>query len=209
MMRDSRVRIAAETRNRQSRPRTALIRRLPDLVVSLCVLFTSTSAGAQGSVGLENSRLRLSFDRKTGTLVAIENKLAAETCQIRGDECGFEAVEFRTAFADLKLVSLGRQGEVVNARYQAGPMAVEASYTLRGAFGDRGWIFLFNPSKNALTGEFALTEERIGLRATGTFQVSQEYPLADRKIIAESGKMIRWELPPTTAVVLRIQPVTQ
>jgi len=130
--RDARVRIAAETRSRQSLPRKALSRHLPDLVVLLCVLVASTDAGAQGRVGIENSRLRLSFDRKTGTLVAIENKLAAETYQICGDECGFDALEGRTAFADLKLVSLGRQGEVVSACYKAGQMAIEASYTLRG-----------------------------------------------------------------------------
>jgi hypothetical protein len=72
--------------------------------------------------------------------------------------------------------------------------------------GDRGLIFLFNPSQSALVGEFDLTEDSIGLRATGNFQVSQEYPTVDRKITSASGHTVRWEVPPTTAVVLRVLP---
>ena len=75
--------------------------------------------------------------------------------------------------------------------------------------GNRGLIFLFNPSKNALMGEFALTEESIGLKATGNFQVSQEYPVVDRKITSASGRTIRWDVPPMTAVVLRLRSVPQ
>ena len=40
--------------------------------------------------------------------------------------------------------------------------------------GDRGLIFLFNPSKTALTGEFDLTDESIGLKAAGNFQILKQ-----------------------------------
>ena len=75
--------------------------------------------------------------------------------------------------------------------------------------GDHGLIFLFNPSKKALTGEFDLTDESIGLKAAGNFQIDQEYPAANRKITSAAGQTVRWEIPPTTAVVLRIQPAAQ
>ena len=75
--------------------------------------------------------------------------------------------------------------------------------------GDRGLIFLFNPSEKALTGEFDLTDESIGLKAAGNFQIDQEYPAANRKITSAAGQTVRWEIPPTTAVVLRIQPAAQ
>lgn len=87
---------------------------------------------AQEPLRLENGTIGLSFDRMTGALVAIENKLACETYQVRGDECAVEAVEFRTAFADLKLAKLDRQGDVVKAQYDGGEIAVEATYTLHG-----------------------------------------------------------------------------
>jgi hypothetical protein len=75
--------------------------------------------------------------------------------------------------------------------------------------GDHGLIFLFNPSNKALTGEFGLTDESIGLKAAGNFQIEQEYPPANRKITSAAGQTVRWEIPPTTAVVLRIQPAGQ
>ena len=75
--------------------------------------------------------------------------------------------------------------------------------------GDHGLIFLFNPSTKALTGEFDLTDESIGLKSAGNFRIDQEYPAADRKITSAAGETVRWEIPPTTAVVLRIQPAAQ
>jgi hypothetical protein len=74
--------------------------------------------------------------------------------------------------------------------------------------GDRGLIFLFNPSQNELAGEFALTDESIGLTATGNFEIKQEYPEVDRKITSASGQTVHWTIPPTTAIVLRVQPTT-
>ena len=88
--------------------------------------------GAQEPLRLENGQIGLRFNRKTGTLTAIENKLVGETYQIRGEEFGIEASEFKVAQGDLKLVSLDRQGEAVKARYEGKGMTVEAVYTLHG-----------------------------------------------------------------------------
>jgi len=72
--------------------------------------------------------------------------------------------------------------------------------------GDRGLVFLFNPSKAPLQKEFALAEESIGLKGKGNFQVVQEYPQSDRSTQAAFGKTIRWELPGQTAAILRVEP---
>ena len=96
------------------------------------IVLASVCAWAQEPLHLENSRMRLGFDRKRGTLMAIENKLAAETYEIRSDEWEVEAVEFHAKCPDLKLASLSCQGEVVKARYESDRITVEATYTLRG-----------------------------------------------------------------------------
>ena len=59
----------------------------------------SQSAAAAGlntgqAVVLDNDQLGLVFDRQTGTLSAIKNKLADETYDVQGDEFEVEAVEF-------------------------------------------------------------------------------------------------------------------
>ena len=71
--------------------------------------------------------------------------------------------------------------------------------------GDRGLIFLFNSGNTPLSGEFALTEEGIGLNGPGDFQIAQEHPPSDRSVKAAFGETVRWEVPAETAVVLRIQ----
>jgi hypothetical protein len=101
-------------------------------LVCWCVVSVSVYAHSQGALRLENGRIGLSFDRESGTLAAIENKLTGENYEVRGEQWGIAAVEFRAAPADLKLASLERQGEVVTARYQGGGMSVEAAYALRG-----------------------------------------------------------------------------
>jgi hypothetical protein len=72
--------------------------------------------------------------------------------------------------------------------------------------GNRGLVFLFNSGQTKLSGQFALTEDRVGLKGKGNFQVSQEYPAFDRKIVSASGETVRWEVPAESAIVLRIQP---
>ena len=73
--------------------------------------------------------------------------------------------------------------------------------------GDHGLICLFNSSATQLTGEFALTEACIGLKATGNLRISQEYPASDRSIVSAPGQTVRWEVPPTTVIIIRIQPL--
>ena len=62
-------------------------------LVFLGILLAVGGVGAQEPLRLENSQIGLTFDRKTGTLTAIENKLVGETYQIHGEECGIEASE--------------------------------------------------------------------------------------------------------------------
>ena len=75
--------------------------------------------------------------------------------------------------------------------------------------GDRGLVFLFNPNKNSLLGEFRLTEESTGLKGKGTFQVAQYYPESDHSAKVPYGETVRWNVPGETAVVLKVQPVGQ
>jgi hypothetical protein len=71
--------------------------------------------------------------------------------------------------------------------------------------GNRGLVFLFNPNDRPLSGEFALTEPSIGLVGNGPFQITQEYPASDRTLNMPGGQTIRWQVPPQSAVVLRVQ----
>jgi hypothetical protein len=75
--------------------------------------------------------------------------------------------------------------------------------------GDRGLVFLFNPDKTALYGEFTLTSESIGLKSRGEFSITQEHPAPGRTQTARSGETVRWKVPAQTAVVLRIQPAVR
>jgi hypothetical protein len=98
----------------------------------VCLAFwTSVSAHAQETLTLENGRLGLKFDRSTGSLIAIENKVAGETYQVRNDLFEVEACEFHVVQADAKLTSLRQEPGAVKARYEAGPVAVEVAYALR------------------------------------------------------------------------------
>jgi hypothetical protein len=72
--------------------------------------------------------------------------------------------------------------------------------------GDQGLILLFNSGKAPLEGQFALTEESIGLAKKGTFLVTQEYPASDRQVRAAYGGKVPWPVPGETAAVLRLQP---
>ncbi|MFH1268390.1 MAG: hypothetical protein ABIK89_21935, partial [Planctomycetota bacterium] len=72
--------------------------------------------------------------------------------------------------------------------------------------GDRGFIFLFNPNKELLSGEFALSEKSIGLVRKGAFHLAQLHPPSDRSVVAQDGQTVRWEVPGETAVVLSLNP---
>src|SRR5210317_1395126 len=99
------------------------------LTACLCLLQPSPTRAEEALV-LENDRLALRFDRKTGTLTALENKLTEETYKISGDEFAVEAVEFRLDRANAGLTSLELQGETVKAQYQGGGMTIDVTYTL-------------------------------------------------------------------------------
>jgi hypothetical protein len=96
------------------------------------VFCCSSCVRVQDSIRLENGRIRLCFDRKTGTLTAIENKLTAEIYNIQGDECNIEAVEFHTAFTNLTLMSLARRSDTVTAHYKGKGLTIETTYILHG-----------------------------------------------------------------------------
>jgi hypothetical protein len=86
------------------------------------------------SAVLQSDQVSLLFDRPTGTLRAIENKLTGETYRVEGDEFGIEAVGFRVGFAEAKLVGLAVEGSLLTADYRAGSFTIQVRYVLRGHF---------------------------------------------------------------------------
>ena len=98
------------------------------IVLTACFsLLQPSPTRAEEALVLENDRLALRFDRKTGTLTALENKLTEETYKISGDEFAVEAVEFRLDRANAGLTSLELQGETVKAQYQGGGMTIDVT----------------------------------------------------------------------------------
>ena len=83
---------------------------------------------------LQSDQMRLVFDRVTGTLSAIENKLADETYRVEGDEFEIETVGFRVGFAESKLVGFAVEGSLLRADYRAADFTIQVRYTLRGHF---------------------------------------------------------------------------
>jgi len=67
-------------------------------------------------------------------------------------------------------------------------------------------VFLFNSGKSNLSGEFDLTEDGIGLKGEGNFQVLQEYPESDQDAVSAFGQTVRWDVPAESAIILRVQP---
>ena len=97
------------------------------------------AARAQETLTLENGCLGLTFDRKTGTLSAVHNKLAGETYPVQGDAFEVEAVEFRVGSAGARLASLERQGDALLARYEADILPSPASGRGAGGEGESPW----------------------------------------------------------------------
>ncbi len=71
---------------------------------------------------------------------------------------------------------------------------------------DRGLVFLFNSGDAPRPGEFALTEESIGLRGRGAYQITQEYPEPAQTRSAQYGDAVQWDVPLQSALVLRVEP---
>ena len=107
------------------------------MIVSLGVLLMSVQAEPQETLRLENDRIGLSFARKTGALVAVENKLATETYQVQGDEFEVEAVQFRVGLADARLVGLAVEGDTLRADYRSNDLVIRVLYTLRDHFAEK------------------------------------------------------------------------
>ena len=83
---------------------------------------------------LQSDRLGLVFDRKAGTIKAIQNKLTAETYLVEGDEFDVEALQFRVGLADTKLVDLAVERNTLKAVYDSSDLTIEVLYTLRDHF---------------------------------------------------------------------------
>jgi len=75
--------------------------------------------------------------------------------------------------------------------------------------GDAGLVFLFNSSETALTGEFALTQECIGLSGAGEFSIAQEHPASVHTEKVRAGSTVRWEVPAQSAMVLKIEKISE
>ncbi|MDD5521780.1 MAG: hypothetical protein PHI84_13265 [Kiritimatiellae bacterium] len=105
------------------------------VICCLAMLFTILPWGCAqirttGALFLENERLALRFDRNTGTLTAIQNKLTGENYSVSGDEFAVEVVDFRHDFAEAKVVSLKHRSRTLEACYRSGDMTIEVTYTL-------------------------------------------------------------------------------
>jgi len=74
---------------------------------------------------------------------------------------------------------------------------------------DSGLVFLFNPNPEKIAGHFRLNKESIGLTNGHDFQISQSYPVSDTKREFSFGQEVSWEVPASTAVVLKITPLNK
>lgn len=72
--------------------------------------------------------------------------------------------------------------------------------------GDRGLIFLFNGGATPAVAEFALTPGETGFSGTRPVSILQEFPAACDARLCRPGATVRWDVPPQTAVVLRLVP---
>jgi len=72
--------------------------------------------------------------------------------------------------------------------------------------GDRGLIFLFNPSDEEKVAEFALTLQSTGFNGTGPVEITQEHPVSDGRETFGPGDAVCRPVPAETAVALRVTP---
>jgi hypothetical protein len=80
---------------------------------------------------LENEAVRLDFDRDSGSLAGIQNKLSGESLRVHGDDFGLVAAEFNLSQRNMRLVSLRKRSpEVVEAAYSGEGRQVVATYRL-------------------------------------------------------------------------------
>ena len=101
--------------------------------IQTCALSAGPAATSSGpTVGpvLENGSVALFFDRDSGSLVALRNKIAGETYSIRDDRFCITAEEFQIDQLAAKLVSVELQAGSWKAKYEAGPLRAEVVYML-------------------------------------------------------------------------------
>jgi hypothetical protein len=135
---------------------------------------------------LENESLRLVFDRDTGSLTGIENKLADESLRVRGDDFAVEAEEFRLSPQNMRLESLRNSSpDVVEATYSAGGRQVAATYKLgqKNDFAEKK-LAITSPSAFRLKN---LVVSKVGFSATGLKMVKYPY-LKNVTYFGRSGK---------------------
>jgi len=106
-------------------------------MVTAVALLAFGQAPAADPLRLENGTLALRFDAASGTLTAVENRLAGEAYHVSGDEFAVEAVEFRTGWADAKLVEFKAEGDVRTASYQTKELTIRVQWTLRRHFAEK------------------------------------------------------------------------
>ena len=103
----------------------------------LCLLCLASGISVQAqepdALMLENGSIGLSFDRATGCLVAVRNKLTGEMYQVRGDEFAVTAVEFSLEFSEFNPVSVDLTDDRLAVRYESPAMTAEVQWTLGGA----------------------------------------------------------------------------
>ncbi len=94
----------------------------------------AATISSRETLTLENSRLRLTFDRTTGTLAAIRNKLAEETYGVEGDGFAVDADEFHIESNACRLIRFDRGDRTVHAVHAGGGLTAEVAYTLGAHF---------------------------------------------------------------------------
>ena len=100
------------------------------IIVIAIALLDSDHGPAAEPVRLENDTLALRFDAASGSLTAVENKLAGETYVVNGDEVAVEAVEFAVESSRLKPAAVNRAGDTLTARYDGESLNVDVAWTL-------------------------------------------------------------------------------
>ena len=89
------------------------------------------SIACAGDVVLENTRLRVSFDSKTGGVSGVINKMAGQAVMVREEGFRVDAAEFSLTPQNARLQSLKKiSPERLEASYAADARTVVCSYTL-------------------------------------------------------------------------------
>ena len=103
---------------------------LIDLVFWLAFSGCFPARGGE-TLRLESPFLGLRFNRDSGTLLAINNKLTGETYGIVGDHFSVETTDFHVAFRDAKLMSLRQVAGCVEAAYSHDRLGIQVTYALK------------------------------------------------------------------------------